>query len=219
MIEIKSLFDLSKSIAGEKLSEYNFPWDVVPNIPNIVLELIKDIDKNNFNLTCGNVYIHKTCKVSPTSQIIGPCIICEGSEIRQGAFIRGNVIVGKDCVIGNSCEIKNSIVFDNAAIPHFNYIGDSIIGYKTHLGAGAITSNLKSDRSSVLIRNKEEIIDTKLEKVGAFLGDGSEIGCNAVLNPGTIVGKNTTIYPLTFVRGVVDKNSILKNNQELVSKK
>ena len=215
MFNIDNYFDLTKSISGEYLKKYNTPWDVIPHIDEIIKQLIKNINKNDFNIYEGNVYIHKTCKVNKFSTIVGPCIIGKDTEIRQAAFIRGDALIGENCVIGNSCEIKNSIIFNEAQIPHFNYVGDSIIGYKSHLGAGAITSNLRSDKALVTIRNGEELIKTNLQKLGAIVGDETEVGCNTVLNPGSVIGKHTIIYPLSFVRGVVKENSIYKNMNEI----
>lgn len=216
---VENYFDLTKSLSGNYLKKYETPWDCVPHIKEIVEQIIKSLDKNEYNIIDENIYIHKTCKVSKTCSINGPCVIGKNTEIRQAAFIRGNVIIGEDCVIGNSCELKNSIIFNCAQIPHFNYVGDSIIGYKSHLGAGAITSNLKSDKSLVTIKNGKEIIRTHLQKLGAIVGDESEVGCNSVLNPGSVIGKHTIIYPLSFVRGVIKENSIYKNINEVVDKK
>lgn len=213
-----NLFNLDECVAKEEIEKYKEPWEIVPHISEIVESVINKINKNDFEIINGNVYIHKTCKVSNLSTLIGPCVILEESEIRPGAFIRGNVLVGKKCVIGNSCEIKNSIIFNEAQLPHYNYVGDSIIGYKAHFGAGAITSNLKSDRSNVVIKSDKEKIDTGLEKLGALVGDFVEVGCNTVLNPGTIIGKHTTVYPLSFVRGVVKENSIYKDTNNIVEK-
>ena len=214
-----NLFNYEESIACNELKKYDEPWKIVPHIYEIVETIIKKLNKEEYKVINENVYVHKTCKVFENVHFTGPCVICEETEIRPGAFIRGNVIVGKKCVIGNSCELKNVIVFNDAQIPHFNYVGDSIVGHNAHFGAGAITSNLKSDRSNVIIKNGDKIIDTQLEKLGALVGDGVEIGCNTVLNPGTIIGKNTTIYPLSFVRGVVKENSIYKDVNNIVDKK
>lgn len=216
---MNNLFDFTKSIAGEEISNYKFPWEAVPEIPTIISKIINTLNKEEYKEIDKGVFVHNTCVINKNASISGPCIICKGTEIRQAAFIRGNVIVGENCVIGNSCELKNSIIFNDTQIPHFNYIGDSIIGYKAHFGAGAITSNLKSDRSLVTIKDGEEIINTNLKKLGALIGDGVEIGCNSVLNPGTVVGKNTIIYPLSFVRGVIKENSIYKNKNEIVDRK
>lgn len=216
---VENYFDLNKSIAGSMIKNYDTPWDVVPHINEIIFELIKNLNKNEYEEKENNIFIHKTCKVSNTCSIIGPCIIGKNTEIRQAAFIRENVIVGDNCVIGNSCELKNVIVFNEAQIPHFNYVGDSIVGYKSHLGAGAITSNLKSDKSLVTIKNGEENIKTDLTKLGAIIGDECEVGCNSVLNPGSVIGRNTNIYPLSFVRGIIKENSIYKDVNNIVEKK
>ena len=174
--------------------------------------------KDKFDKKGDNIWIAKNAKIAPTASITGPTIIDENAEIRHCAFIRGKVIVGKNTVVGNSVELKNSILFNNTQVPHYNYVGDSILGYKAHMGAGSITSNVKSDKTNVVIKGKENI-ETNIRKVGAFLGDGVEVGCNSVLNPGTIIGKNTNIYPLSCVRGVIPQNSIYKNQNEIVEKK
>lgn len=216
---INDLFNLEECVAKDELKKYDEPWKIVPNISSIVKEVIYKIDKKEYNVVNENVYVHKTCKVSNLSTLIGPSVICEQTEIRPGAFIRGNVIIGKKCVIGNSCEIKNAIIFNEAQVPHFNYVGDSVVGYQAHFGAGAITSNIKSDKTNIKIKNGEEVIDTELEKFGALVGDFVEVGCNSVLNPGTVVGKNTTIYPLSSVRGTIKENSIYKDSNNIVNKK
>ena len=215
---MKNLFNYDECTVKDELKKYDEPWKIVSHISEIVETKIKTLDKKDY-LVEGNVYIHKTCRVDKNCHIDGPCVIGENTELRPGAFIRGNVIVGNNCVIGNSCELKNSIVFNEAQIPHFNYVGDSIIGYKAHLGAGAITSNLKSDRSNIKIKDSSEVIDTNLQKFGALVGDCAEVGCNTVLNPGTVIGKNTTIYPLSLVRGVVKENSIYKGPNNIIDKK
>ena len=173
---------------------------------------------NNYLKQDENIWIHKSAKVETTAKIIGPCIIDENAEIRHCAFIRGGVIIGKNTVLGNSCEIKNSILFDNVQVPHFNYIGDSILGTHAHMGAGSITSNVKSDKKPVKIKGINKTIETDLKKVGSFLGDNVEVGCNSVLNPGTIIGPNTNVYPLTSVRGVIPKNSIVKSTNNIIRK-
>lgn len=220
MNEIKttSLFDLSKSIAGEFLSKYKYPWEALKDIESIVISIGADLPKDKYFSPSENVWIAKDVIIPPTAVIQSPAIIQSGTEIRNGAFIRGKVIVGEDCVIGNSCEIKNSIIFDKVQIPHFNYIGDSILGYKAHTGAGAITSNVKSDKTKVCVRYGEHIINTGLKKFGAMIGDHAEIGCNSVLNPGTIIGRNTNVYPLSSVRGYVPENSIYKSPNNIVKK-
>ena len=220
MNEIKttSLFDLSKSIAGEFLLRYDYPWDALMDIESIILSIGATLPEDKFFSPDENVWIAKDVRIPPTAVIQSPAIIQSGTEIRNGAFIRGKVIVGEDCVIGNSCEIKNSIIFNKVQIPHFNYIGDSILGYKAHTGAGAITSNVKSDKTKVCVRYGEHIINTGLKKFGAMIGDHAEIGCNSVLNPGTIIGRNTNVYPLSSVRGYVPENSIYKSQNNIVKK-
>ena len=173
---------------------------------------------NEYNLVKENVWIHKSATVFDCAYINGPCFIGEGTEVRHSAFIRGSALVGNNCVIGNSVELKNVIIFNNVQVPHFNYVGDSILGFKSHMGAGSITSNVKSDKSLVVIHNGKEQIETNLKKVGAFLGDFVEVGCNSVLNPGTIIGRNSSVYPLSSVRGVVDSNSIYKGNEVVLKR-
>lgn len=204
------LFLTNNSIASDLIKNYEYPYMVLNLIHDFIIKKGEELDENFIKYE-ENIWIHKTVKVSEIAEIIGPCIIDENTEIRHNAFIRGNAIIGKNCVIGNSCEIKNSIIFDNCQIPHFNYVGDSILGFSAHMGAGAITSNIKSDRT--------EVKNTGLIKVGAFLGDYVEVGCNCVLNPGTIIGSHTNIYPLTSVRGVIGSNKIVKNMNDIVDKK
>ena len=173
---------------------------------------------DDYELKGENIWIHKSAKVAVSANITGPCIIDEGAEIRPCAFVRGSAIIGKNCVFGNSCEIKNSIIFDNSQVPHFNYVGDSILGYHTHIAAGCIISNLKIDGKNVIIKNKDDLIETNLRKVGAFLGDYAEVGCNSVLNPGTIIGSHTIVYPLTSVRGVIPEGCIVKSMDNIVKR-
>lgn len=217
-VEIKNLFDLNNTLAKEYLSNFTYPWEALKGISNLIIELGNKLNKNEYNLVNENVWIHKTAKIFPSAYINGPCIIGENTEVRHSAFIRGAALVGDGCVIGNSVELKNVIIFNNVQVPHFNYVGDSILGYKSHMGAGSITSNVKSDKSLVVIHNKENNIETNLKKVGAFLGDYVEVGCNSVLNPGTIIGRNSNVYPLSSVRGVVDANSIFKNNEVVLKR-
>lgn len=217
-VEIKNLFDLNNTLAKEYLSNFTYPWEALKGISNLIIELGNKLDKNEYNLVNENVWIHKTAKIFPSAYINGPCIIGENTEVRHSAFIRGAALVGDGCVIGNSVELKNVIIFNNVQVPHFNYVGDSILGYKSHMGAGSITSNVKSDKSLVVIHNKGNNIETNLKKVGAFLGDYVEVGCNSVLNPGTIIGRNSNVYPLSSVRGVVDANSIFKNNEVVLKR-
>lgn len=217
-IKIKSLFDLDHTILKSYLEEFDYPWEALDLLSSAIIIFGNQLDLNEYKLVKENVWVHKTAKIYPSAYIDGPTIICEGAEIRHSAFIRGSAVIGKNAVVGNSCEIKNSILFDFAQVPHFNYIGDSILGFKAHMGAGAVTSNLKQDKSNVVIHGNAFEIETGLKKVGAFLGDFVEVGCNSVLNPGTVVGKNSNIYPLSSVRGVVGENMIYKQGK-LVEKR
>ena len=214
-MEIKQLYNLEETIAKDLLQKEQYPWECLPKISEFIIELGESLDKDKFDKKGDNIWIAKNAKIAPTASITGPTIIDENAEIRHCAFIRGKVIVGKNTVVGNSVELKNSILFNNTQVPHYNYVGDSILGYKAHMGAGSITSNVKSDKTNVVIKGKENI-ETNLRKVGAFLGDGVEVGCNSVLNPGTVIGKNTSVYPLSCVRGVIPENSIYKNPKEIV---
>ena len=209
-ILIKDLFDLDHTLAKSYLNSYNYPFEALAGIKDLIINLGKSLDNNEYLEIKENVWAHKSAVIAKTAYIGSPAIIGENTEIRHCAFIRGAALVGNNCVIGNSVELKNVIIFDNCEVPHFNYVGDSILGYHAHMGAGSITSNVKSDRLNVVIHADKEI-PTNLKKVGAFLGDNAEVGCNSVLNPGTIVGKNTIIYPLSNVRGVIKSNSIYKN--------
>ncbi len=216
MINFLKLFDLSHTRAQEFMRFFTFAS--VPRIGMLVEALGRSINKDEFKEVCPNVWIHKDASVAKSAKLLAPCIIDAGSELRHCAFIRGGVLVGKNCVVGNSVELKNSILFDGAQVPHFNYVGDSVLGYRAHLGAGAITSNIKSDKSNVTIQNGTEKIDTGLRKFGALVGDNVEVGCNSVLNPGTIIGKNTSIYPLSSVRGVIPENCIYKGKNDIIEK-
>ena len=218
MLKVEDLFDLSHTMASEYLCNFDYPWKALKGIRDLIEELGNNLNKSDYREIDHCVWIHKTAVVAPSAQILSPCIIDAETEIRHCAFIRGSALVGKSCVIGNSTELKNVIVFDNVQIPHFNYAGDSIFGYKSHMGAGAITSNVKSDRSFVCINYEKSKIKTELKKAGAFLGDYVEIGCNAVLNPGTVVGRNSTVYPLSCVRGVIPENSIYKTGGTIETK-
>ena len=218
-MKIKELFDLDKTIAAGVFEGCEYPWQVLSKIKEFTLSLGEKLDKEKFDEISPNVWVSKSAKIAPTAFIAAPCIIDEGAEVRHCAFIRGGVIVGKNSVVGNSTEMKNSIIFDNVQIPHFNYVGDSILGYKSHLGAGAVTSNVKSDKTLVSIKNGDEKIETGLKKFGAMVGDFTEVGCNSVLCPGTVIGRNCTIYPLSRVRGYLKENSIFKSEGNIVTKK
>ncbi|MCL2354342.1 MAG: UDP-N-acetylglucosamine pyrophosphorylase [Oscillospiraceae bacterium] len=221
MYDTESLLDLEKTIAKPLFEKTLYPYEVLPNIKDYILLLGKTLSLSEYKLVNDNIWLSKTAKIHQSSTIEGPAIIGHNTEVRPGAFIRGNVICGENCVIGNSTEIKNSILFNNVQVPHFNYIGDSVLGYKAHFGAGSITSNVKSDATLISIKIEDQIINTNLKKIGAIVGDYVEIGCNAILNPGTIIGRNSTIYPLSSIRGCVPENSILKliQEQQVVSKK
>lgn len=216
--KISNLYNLDESIAKPLLEKYTYPWEVLPHIEEFILELGKSLNKDEYEQLGENVWIHKSAKVYKSAYIGENCIICEGAEVRHCAFIRKNAIIGKNAVVGNSTELKNVILFNNVQVPHYNYVGDSILGYKSHMGAGSITSNVKSDKKLIVIKNGDEKIETGMKKIGAMLGDNVEVGCGSVLNPGTIIGKNTNIYPLSSVRGVVKTNSIYKNKNEIVTK-
>ena len=217
--KIKNLYNLNETIARKLLEKYEYPWEVLPEINDFIIELGNKLDENKYNKVGEDIWIAKNAKVAPTAYIHGPAIIGENAEIRHCAFIRGKAIVGEGAVVGNSTELKNVILFNKVQVPHYNYVGDSILGYKSHMGAGSITSNVKSDKKLVVIKNKEEQIETGLKKFGAMLGDEVEVGCGSVLNPGTVIGKNTNIYPLSSVRGVVPEKSIYKNQNEIVEKR
>lgn len=219
MIKTRELFSLDKTIAGDYLASYDFPWLALKGIKSFIAETGSKLDKNQFEEVFPEVWIHKEANIAPTAYIGAPCIIGKDSEVRHCAYIRGSALIGENCVIGNSTEIKNSIIFDCVQVPHYNYVGDSILGFKSHLGAGAVTSNVKSDKSAVKVRNGEEVIETGLRKFGAMVGDGVEVGCNSVLNPGTVIGKNTNIYPLSRVRGVIRENSIYKDENNIIEKR
>ena len=216
-MKTKDLFKIGSSIADKFIKEYEYPFEVLPNIKDIILEIGNNLD-DNYYLLKENIWVSKSAKIDENVVIEAPCIIDDNATIRPNAYIRGNAIIGKNSVFGNSCEIKNAILYDNTQIPHFNYVGDSILGNYCHMGAGSIISNLKSDKSLVVIKNKEKELKTNLKKVGAFLGDNVEIGSNSVLTPGTIILPNTTIYPLTMVRGVIDENSIVKSMNNIIKK-
>ena len=216
--KIKNLYNLEETIAKDLLESAIYPWEVLPKIEEFIISLGKTLDKNEYEEKGENIWIAKSAKVAPTAYIAGPAIIGKNAEIRHCAFIRGKAIVGEGAVVGNSTELKNVILFNNVQVPHYNYVGDSILGYKSHMGAGSITSNVKSDKKLIVIKNGKEQIETGLKKFGAMLGDEVEVGCSSVLNPGTVIGKHTNIYPLSSVRGVVPEHSIYKNQKEIVEK-
>ncbi len=217
-LKIEALLDLSKTCAAKIFEGLTYPWEALPKISEFIMSLGPTLDKDEFEQKDENIWIAKSAKVAPSAYLHGPLIIFPEAEVRHCAFIRGSAIVGRGCVIGNSTELKNCIIFEGAQVPHYNYIGDSILGYKAHLGAGAITSNLKSDRSLVTIPDDNGKINTELKKFGAIVGDNVEVGCNSVLNPGTIIGRGSTVYPLSMVRGTVPENSIYKKQGEIAEK-
>ena len=214
----KNLFDYSKTIAKPLFESVEFPWEVLPKIKDFIIEIGKTLDPQIYEQRGENIWVAKSATVYPSAYLGGPLIICEDAEVRHGAFIRGSAIVGRGAVVGNSTELKNSILFDCVQAPHYNYIGDSILGYKSHTGAGVITSNLKSDKSLVTVLCDGEKVETDVKKFGAMLGDNVEVGCNSVLNPGSVIGRGTNIYPLSFVRGYVPENSIYKRLGEVAEK-
>ena len=216
--KIANLYSLDETIAKDLLLKYIYPWEVLPHISEYILQLGEQLPKEEYNKIGEDVWIHKTAKIFESAYIHGPAIICKDAEVRHCAFIRGNAIVGEGAVVGNSTELKNVILFNKVQVPHYNYVGDSILGYKSHMGAGSITSNVKSDKKLVIIKDENTKIETGLKKVGAMLGDCVEVGCGSVLNPGTIIGKGSNIYPLSSVRGVVPENSIYKSKSEIVEK-
>ena len=216
---IKELYTLDETIAKDIFEGVTYPWEVLAKIGEFIIKLGNTLPEDKFEKRDDNIWIAKSAKVYPSACINGPAIIDEDAEIRHCAFIRGNAIVGKGAVVGNSTELKNVILFNKVQVPHYNYVGDSILGFKAHMGAGSITSNVKSDKTLVVVRAGEERYETGLKKFGAMLGDNVEVGCNSVLNPGTIIGKETNIYPISRVRGFVPPHSIYKNQEEIVIKK
>ena len=218
-LKISELYsDLSKTLAKELMESNTYPWEVLPCISQFIVELGNTLSEEEYEKKGENVWIAKSAKVAPTAYINGPAIIGKNAEVRHCAFIRGNALVGEGAVVGNSTELKNVILFDKVQVPHYNYVGDSILGYKSHMGAGSITSNVKSDKKLVVVKGKEVRLETGLKKFGAMLGDEVEVGCGSVLNPGTVVGSHTNIYPLSSVRGVIPSHSIYKNQNEVVDK-
>ena len=214
-MKISELFDLSHTIAAEYLARFTYPWEALQGIQQLILTLGPTLTE--YEEIKPQVWVHKTAVIAPTAFLGSACIIGPETEVRHGAFVRGSALVGANCVVGNSVELKNIILFDNVQTPHYNYVGDSILGYKAHMGAGSITSNVKSDKTLVVVHG-EEPLETGLKKVGAMLGDHVEIGCNSVLNPGTVIGRNTSVYPLSSVRGVIPANSIVKTGGVVVER-
>ena len=217
METIKDLYDLEHTLAAEYLAGFTYPWEALSGIKDLILTIGPDLGEDYREVSAG-VWVHKTAKIAPTAYLGAPCIIGAGTEVRHCAFIREAALVGENCVVGNSVELKNVILFDGVQTPHYNYVGDSILGYKSHMGAGSVTSNVKSDKSLVVIHGDTEI-PTGRKKVGAMLGDFVEVGCNSVLNPGTVIGRNSNVYPLSCVRGVIPANSIYKTGGVIAEKR
>ena len=217
MLKTAELYDFTHSLAGEYLSGWEYPWQALSGIKELILTLGPTLGED-YREVSPQVWVHKTAKVAPTAFLGSPCIIGPGTEVRHCAFVRGSALVGENCVVGNSVELKNVILFDNVQVPHYNYVGDSILGYKSHMGAGSLTSNVKSDKTLVVVKDGPEQIPTGLKKMGAMLGDFVEVGCNSVLNPGTVIGRHTNIYPTSCVRGVVPADSIWKTGGVVVEK-
>ena len=218
MLTVNDLYDLNHSLAGDYLAGFTYPWDALAGISDLIRELGAKLPEDEYDRIGEDVWIAKDAKVFPSAYIGGPCIIGHKSEVRQCAFIRGSALVGDNCVVGNSTELNNVILFDHVLVPHYNYVGDSILGYKAHMGAGSITSNVKSDKQLVVIHNGDEQVPTGRKKVGAMVGDRVEVGCNSVLNPGTVVGRDSSIYPLSCVRGVIPANSIYKMKNDIAER-
>ena len=216
MYKTSQLYDLTHSLAGEYLAGFEYPWQALGGIKELILSLGPKLQ--GYREVSPTVWVHETAAVAPTAYLGAPCIIGPGTEVRHCAFIRGSALVGANCVVGNSVELKNAILFDNVQVPHYNYVGDSILGYRSHMGAGSLTSNVKPDKTLVVVKDGKESIETGLKKFGAMLGDCVEVGCNSVLNPGTVIGPHTNIYPTSCVRGVVPENSIWKNGGVVVEK-
>ena len=219
MYTIKDMYDLNETIAAELFEGKTYAWEVLADIGDFIIKLGTTLSLDKFEHPAEDVWIHKSVTVAETATLKGPLIIDADTEVRPGAFVRGKVIVGKNCVVGNSTELKNVVLFNTVQVPHYNYVGDSILGTHSHMGAGSITSNVKSDKTLVVVKNGKEQIETGLKKFGAMIGDYVEVGCNSVLNPGTVIGRNSNIYPLSSVRGVVPEKSIYKSKNEIIEKK
>ena len=215
MYKINDLYDLEHTLAKDYLSGFTYPWEALAGIKSMIIELGAQLDPAEYDEVSEHVWVHKTAKVFPSAYLGAPCIIGPNTEVRHCAFVRGSALVGADCVVGNSVELKNVILFDHVQTPHYNYVGDSILGYYSHVGAGSITSNVKSDKKLVVVHNGTEQIETGIKKFGAMLGDHVEVGCNAVCNPGTVIGRWSSVYPTSCVRGVVPENSIWRDNGEI----
>lgn len=218
MLKTRDLFDLTHTLAADLLERTEYPWEALGGIKQFIIEIGQTLPADEYEEVSEQVWIARDAKIYPNNYIAGPCIIGHETEVRPGAFVRGSALVGSHCVVGNSTELKNVILFDNVQVPHYNYVGDSILGYRSHMGAGSITSNVKSDKKLIVIRCGEERIETGLKKMGAMLGDGVEVGCNSVLNPGTVIGRNSNVYPTSCVRGTVPANCIWKNNGNVIEK-
>ena len=218
-LTVSELLDLSHTLAGDYLAQFEYPWQALDGIKDFILALGSTLPADEYDQPAPNVWVHKTAKVFPSAYLGAPCIIGPETEVRHCAFIRGSALVGANCVVGNSVELKNVILFDNVQTPHYNYVGDSILGYKSHMGAGSITSNVKSDKTLVVVKNGEERIETGRKKFGAILGDGVEVGCNSVLNPGTVLGRGASVYPTSCVRGCVPAGHIYKDKDHIVLRK
>jgi NDP-sugar pyrophosphorylase family protein len=215
-ITVTDLLDLSHTLAGDYLAAFSYPWEGLDGIKDLILALGPALSPEEYDHPADGVWVAKSATVFPSAYLGAPCIIGPGTEVRHGAFIRGSALVGADCVVGNSVELKNVILFDKVQVPHYNYVGDSILGYRSHMGAGSITSNVKSDKTLVTVKNGEERVETGRKKFGAILGDGVEVGCNSVLNPGTVLGRRASVYPTSCVRGVVPADSIFKTGGVIV---
>ncbi len=217
-MKIRNLYDLNETIAAPLFEGKSYPWELLPEIKSFIVKLGNSLPEDRFEKRGEDVWVAKSAKVAPTACLNGPCIVDEDAEVRHCAFVRGSAIIGKGAVVGNSTELKNVILFNKVQVPHYNYVGDSILGYKAHMGAGSITSNVKSDKTLVVVKAPEEQMETGLKKFGAMLGDNVEVGCNSVLNPGTVIGRNTNVYPTSMVRGFVPENSIYKCRTEIAEK-
>lgn len=218
MIEIKELYDLEHTLAKDYLSQFTYPWEALKEIKEFILQLGPTLDPQEYEEVSEHVWVHKTAKVFPSAYLGAPCIIGPNTEVRHCAFVRGSALVGADCVVGNSVELKNVILFDHVQTPHYNYVGDSILGYYSHMGAGSITSNVRSDKKLVIVHAPSGDIETGIKKFGAMLGDYVECGCNSVMNPGTVICRHSNVYPTSCVRGVVPENCIYKNNGTIIQK-